>query len=61
MFFVNFIGCVLRRSSRGVKDNIKKVFAVRGMPVTLQSDNGKEFKGSIKRFCRFRNLVWEKE
>ena len=56
MFFVSFIGCVLRRSSRGVKDNIKKVFAVHGMRVTLQSDNGKEFKGSVKRFCRMKKI-----
>ena len=54
--FANFIGCVLYRSSSGVKENIKKVFAVHGMPETLRSDNGKEFKGSVKRFCRMKKI-----
>ena len=35
-----------------VKENIKKIFAVHSILQTLQSDNGKEFKGSVKRFCR---------
>ena len=44
------------KHSRGVKENIKKVFAVYGIQETLQSDSGKEFKGSVKRFCRMQKI-----
>ena len=36
------------KHSPGVKENLKKIFAVHDMSETLQSDNGKEFKGSVK-------------
>ena len=42
--------------SREVKENIDKAFAAQGMPETLQSDNGKEFKRSAKRFCRMKKI-----
>ena len=40
----------------GVKENIKKIFAVRGMPEALQLDNGKKLKGSVKQFHRMKKI-----
>ena len=40
------------KHSRGVKEYMKKIYEVHGTPGTLQSDNGKEFKGYVKRFCQ---------
>ena len=34
------------KHSHGIKENIKKIFAVHGMPEMPQSDKEKEFKGS---------------
>ena len=44
------------KHSDGVKENIKKIFTVHGMPETLQPDDGKEFKGSVKLFCRMKKI-----
>ena len=44
------------KHSHGVKENIKKIFAVHGMLETLQSDYGIEFKVSVKPFCRIKKI-----
>ena len=46
--FLDWLCPLQTKHSHGVKKNIKKTFAVHGMPETLQQDNGKEFKGSMK-------------
>ena len=40
------------KHSHGVRENLKEIFNVHGNPGTIQSDNGKEFKGYVKRFCK---------
>ena len=40
------------KHSRGVKEYTKKMYEVHGTPGTFQSDNGKEFKRYVKRFCQ---------
>ena len=44
------------KHSRGVKENIKKIFAIHSIPEKLQSGNGKEFKESVKQFCRMKKM-----
>ena len=35
---------------------MKKIYDVHGTPGTLQSDNGKEVKGNVKRLCQKKKI-----
>lgn len=39
------------KHSQGIKHELKKIYDLNGIPEILQSDNGKEFKGSVKSYC----------
>ena len=52
--FLDSIGCIYckRNTPVALKDIYERYIEVHGTPGTLQSDNRKEFKGYVKRFCQ---------
>ena len=41
-----------RKTAHSVKVELKKIYDVHGIPDLLQSNNGKELKPSVKRYCQ---------